>query len=136
MMLSVVMPAYNEASVIAETVRALAGELDRQDFPYEILVVNDASRDATEAVLVELERSFAHLRHVNNPGPHGYGCAVRHGLAHFRGDAVVVAMAVASTSRIPLPKALKSLCRWKKRSAATKARPSPPSSVWLAAMWC
>ena len=96
MMLSVVMPAYNEASVIAETVRALAGELDRQDFPYEILVVNDASRDATEAVLVELERSFAHLRHVNNPGPHGYGCAVRHGLAHFRGDAVVVAMADGS----------------------------------------
>lgn len=96
MMLSVVMPAYNEAAVIADTVRALAAELDRHDFAYEILVVNDKSRDETEQVLVELETSFPHLRHVNNPGPHGYGCAVRCGLAHFRGDAVVVAMADGS----------------------------------------
>ncbi len=96
MMLSVVMPAYNEAAVIADTVRALAGELDRHGLSYEILVVNDASRDATEAVLIELEASLPHLRHVTNPGPHGYGCAVRHGLAHFRGDAVVVAMADGS----------------------------------------
>jgi len=96
LMLSVVMPAYNEAAVIAETLRALATELNTQDFAYEILVVNDASRDATEAVLVGLAAELPHLRHVTNPGPHGYGCAVRHGLAHFRGDAVVVAMADGS----------------------------------------
>jgi dolichol-phosphate mannosyltransferase len=96
MMLSVVMPAYNEAAVIAGTVRALAAELDRQAIDYEILVVNDASRDATEAALIELENFLPHLRHVTNPGPHGYGCAVRHGLDHFRGDAVVVAMADGS----------------------------------------
>jgi len=96
MMLSVVMPAYNEEAVIADTVRALAAELDRQAIGYEILVVNDKSRDATEAVLIDLEPAFPHLRHVNNPGPHGYGCAVRHGLAHYGGDAVVVAMADGS----------------------------------------
>lgn len=95
-MLSVVMPAYNEAAVIAATVRALVAELDRHDFPYEVLVVNDASGDATEAVLTELEQSLPRLRHITNPGPHGYGCAVRHGLAHFTGDAVVVAMADGS----------------------------------------
>ncbi len=96
MMLSVVMPAYNEEAVIADTVRALAVELDRNAIAYEILVVNDKSRDGTEAVLLDLERALLNLRHVNNPGPHGYGCAVRHGLAHFRGDAVVVAMADGS----------------------------------------
>jgi dolichol-phosphate mannosyltransferase len=96
MMLSVVMPAYNEEAVIAATVRALAAELDRQGIAYEILVVNDKSRDGTAEVLRALEAEFPHLRHVDNPGPHGYGCAVRHGLAHFRGDAVVVAMADGS----------------------------------------
>jgi dolichol-phosphate mannosyltransferase len=90
------MPAYNEAAVIADTVRALSVELDSQGLDYEILVVNDKSRDETEAVLIGLEQSFRRLRHVNNPGPHGYGCAVRCGLAHFRGDAVVVAMADGS----------------------------------------
>jgi dolichol-phosphate mannosyltransferase len=95
-MLSVVMPAYNEAAVIGETLRALIAHFDRQDFAYEILVVNDASRDGTEAVLLDLERSAPRLRHVTNPGPHGYGCAVRHGLRHFTGDAVVVMMADGS----------------------------------------
>jgi dolichol-phosphate mannosyltransferase len=96
MMLSVVMPAYNEEAVIAATVRALAAELDRQGIAYEILVVNDKSRDGTAEVLRSLQAEFPHLRHVDNPGPHGYGCAVRLGLANFRGDAVVVAMADGS----------------------------------------
>jgi len=95
-MLSVVMPAYNEEAVLAATVTALAAELDREAVPYEILVVNDKSRDGTEGVLLALERDWPHVRHVTNPGPHGYGCAVRHGLAHFAGDAVVVAMADGS----------------------------------------
>lgn len=96
MMLSVVMPAYNEEAVIAATVRTLAAELDRHAIAYEILVVNDKSGDTTEQVLIELERDLPHLRHVNNPGPHGYGRAVRCGLDHYRGDAVVVAMADGS----------------------------------------
>lgn len=96
MMLSVVMPAYNEATVIAATIRALAAALDGAQVAYEILVVNDKSSDETAAVLTTLEADFPHLRHVDNPGPHGYGRAVRCGLAHFRGDAAVIAMADGS----------------------------------------
>jgi dolichol-phosphate mannosyltransferase len=95
-MLSVVMPAYNEAAVIGDTLRALMGHLDRQDFDYEIVVVDDGSRDATALVLVALEGSAPRLRHVTNPGPHGYGCAVRYGLRNFAGEAVVVVMADGS----------------------------------------
>lgn len=94
--LSVVMPAYNEAAVLAATLRPLVTALDAAAIDYEILVIDDASRDATAAVLVELEQSMPRLRHLTNPGPHGYGCAVRHGLAHYTGDAVVVAMADGS----------------------------------------
>lgn len=97
-LLSVVVPAYNEEAVIAETLRALIDTLDQQDFDYEIVVVNDASRDRTEAILIEMERTAPHLRHVNNDGLHGYGHAVRCGLANFRGDAVVVAMADGADS--------------------------------------
>ena len=97
-LLSVVVPAYNEEAVIEVTMRALTGCLDKQNFDYEIVVVNDASRDGTEAVLLRLETELPKLRHVTNPGPHGYGCAVRHGLKHFHGDAVVVAMADGSDS--------------------------------------
>ena len=92
------MPAYNEAAVIGATLRALIAHFEQQDFNYEILVVNDASRDATEAVLLDLEQTSPRLRHVTNPGPHGYGCAVRYGLRHFTGDAVAVMMADGSDS--------------------------------------
>jgi dolichol-phosphate mannosyltransferase len=97
-MLSVVVPAYNEAAVIGGTVRALIAHLDEQKVEYEIIVVDDASRDGTEAVLRMLEVTAPRLRHVTNPGPHGYGCAVRCGLRHFTGDAVVVVMADGSDS--------------------------------------
>ncbi len=95
-LLSVVIPAYNEEAVIADTLRALIATLGRQTFDWEILVVNDSSRDRTEAVLLGLEQAEPRLRHVNNQGRHGYGHAVRCGLAHFRGDAVIVAMADGS----------------------------------------
>ncbi len=94
--LSIVVPAYNEEAVIAATLRALIAHLDREQIDYEIIVVNDASRDGTETVLLGLEADFPRLRHIINPGPHGYGCAVRCGLLHFTGDAVVVVMADGS----------------------------------------
>jgi dolichol-phosphate mannosyltransferase len=94
--ISVVMPAYNEAGVIEGTLRALIATLARQSFEWEILVVNDASRDRTEEILLDLEQDEPRLRHVNNQGRHGYGHAVRCGLAHFSGDAVIVAMADGS----------------------------------------
>jgi dolichol-phosphate mannosyltransferase len=95
-MVSVVIPAYNEAAVIEDTLRALVATLSRQPFGWEILVVNDASRDRTEEVLLALEQTEPRLRHTNNQGRHGYGHAVRCGLADFRGDAVIVAMADGS----------------------------------------
>lgn len=94
--LSVVIPAYNEAEVIATTLHALIARLDREQIDYEIIVVNDASRDATATVLRELAAATPRLRPRDNPGPHGYGGAVRHGLAHTVGDAVVVVMADGS----------------------------------------
>ena len=90
------MPAYNEAAVIEATVRALIAALSPQTFDWEILVVDDASGDATAGVLAKLEQGEARLRHITNRGRHGYGHAVRAGLADFRGDAVIVAMADGS----------------------------------------
>jgi dolichol-phosphate mannosyltransferase len=95
---SIVIPAYNEESRIAATVRAIDGALSRAAIRHEILVVNDNSRDRTEQVLEELEREIPGLRYINNAPPNGFGYAVRAGLAAFRGDAVAIVMADASDS--------------------------------------
>lgn len=97
-LLSVVIPAHNEEGHIAGTVREIHQALAAADIPHEILVVNDNSRDATEAILDGLRREIPELRSVNNTPPNGFGFAVRAGLTAFRGDAVAIVMADGSDS--------------------------------------
>lgn len=95
---SIVMPAYNEEAVIERTITELVRELDRQAIDYEIIAVNDASRDGTWAVLQTLAATMPRLRCITNAGPNGYGYAIRAGLELYRGEAVVVVTADGSDS--------------------------------------
>ena len=95
---SIVMPAYNEEDVIESTLQALTTHLDNCGFDYEIVVVNDGSTDATEAAIIAFEERHAAVHHVNNPGPGGYGFAIRRGLEAYRGDAVVIVTSDGSDS--------------------------------------
>lgn len=93
---SVVMPAYNEEAVVEPTLRALTLALDNAPYAYEVIVVNDASTDETAAVLERLAAEHPKIRCIENPGPNGYGAAIRKGLEHYDGDAVVVVTADGS----------------------------------------
>lgn len=96
MKLSVVIPAHNEEGCIESTVRALVEKLTAERIEYEVLVVNDNSKDQTEQILARLSQELTGVRYVNNTPPHGFGFAVRKGLESFSGDAVAVYMADAS----------------------------------------
>ncbi len=93
---SVVIPAHNEEEGVRPTVERLYGTLMEAGIPFEILVVNDHSTDATEQVLQALAREMPGVRYVNNPKPGGFGRAIQTGLERFRGDAVCIVMADAS----------------------------------------
>jgi dolichol-phosphate mannosyltransferase len=93
-----VIPAYNEEDCIAPTVQSIAETLEKERINYEILVVNDNSRDHTEAVLQELSVQNTKVRYINNNYPNGFGFAVRCGLENFCGDAVAIVMADSSDS--------------------------------------
>lgn len=96
MKLSVVIPAYNEEEGIATTVRALYACLVANKIDHEIVVVNDNSKDGTQGALDLLTKEIPTLKPAFNPGPNGFGMAVRKGLDVFTGDAVAVFMADAS----------------------------------------
>ena len=96
MKLSVVIPAYNEQDGLWKTVTAIVATLEAASIPYEVLVVNDNSRDDTEQVCQTLGQTYTTVRYVNNATPNGFGFAVVRGLAEFRGDAVAIVMADAS----------------------------------------
>ena len=98
MKLSVVIPARNEAGNIGATLDAVRGRLVGDGIPYEIVVVDDGSTDATAQEVLARGSADPGVRLVQNPGPHGFGYAVRAGLDAFRGDAVAVMMADGSDS--------------------------------------
>ncbi len=95
---SVVIPAYNEEGSIAKTVESLGQTLTVANIPYEILVVNDNSRDRTEAILQNITTHDDRVRYINNYYPNGFGFAVRCGIENFSGDAVAIVMADSSDS--------------------------------------
>lgn len=93
MKLSVVIPAYNEEESLPETIRTLYDVLVKNQIPHEIFVTNDNSKDRTETVLLELQKSVPTLRYETNKGHNGFGYAVRYGLERYTGDCVAVMMA-------------------------------------------
>ena len=92
-LLSVVIPARDEAGCIAATIEHLHLELRLHGIPHEIVVVDDGSRDQTWPILESTAERIPALRPVKNLGPHGFGRAIQKGLASMTGDAVVIMMA-------------------------------------------
>jgi dolichol-phosphate mannosyltransferase len=96
MRLSVVIPAHNEEGSVEETVRAVTARLRAEGIEHEVLVVDDASTDATAAIVARLAESDSNVRYVRSPHRNGFGFAVRAGLEAFTGDAVAIMMADGS----------------------------------------
>lgn len=84
--LSVVIPAYNEKVRIEKTLIAINDFLIKQPFKYEIIVVDDGSKDGTEAVVKKLLGSIANLRLIDNQENHGKGFVTRQGMLEATGD--------------------------------------------------
>jgi len=82
--LSVVLPAYNEEANVERVVRDCVAFLDGRALDYELLVVNDGSRDRTGEILNGLTASLPRLRPQHHPQNRGYGAALRTGFEAAR----------------------------------------------------
>jgi dolichol-phosphate mannosyltransferase len=94
--LSVVVPAYNEAAVIRETLDGITHALEAEGVDYEILVIDDASTDDTGAVVRSIAEHDPRVLYRRSTNPRGFGFTVRAGLDLYRGDAVAIVMADGS----------------------------------------
>lgn len=77
--LSVVLPAFNEEAVIAQTVTAVYGYVSKIADNFEVIVVNDGSRDATAKRVRELQKELPKLVLVEHEVNRGYGEVLRTG---------------------------------------------------------
>ena len=74
--LSVVLPAYNEEALIANTVSHIMSVLTTWMRDFEVIVVNDGSKDCTGEIVEQLESYDPRIRLVNHPVNRGYGAAL------------------------------------------------------------
>ena len=89
-MLSVIVPCFNEESGIEECHRRISAVLTQLAISYEIVYVDDGSRDATAAVLLTIHEADPHAVLVKLSRNFGHQIAVSAGLDIARGDAVVI----------------------------------------------
>ncbi len=88
-MLSIVVPAYNEAAGIAEFWSRLSAALTALSVPAEVVFVDDGSTDETLAQLVSLRHADSRVRIVSLSRNFGKEVALTCGLDHVRGDAAI-----------------------------------------------
>lgn len=96
--LSVIIPAYNEESRIAKTLLDIDRYLSKQKYGYEILVVNDGSKDKTAKIIQNFQSVVRNLELINNPENHGKGYVVRQGMLQAKGKYRLFTDADNSTS--------------------------------------
>lgn len=87
---SIIIPAYNEEdnlNAIFEKLREVFAGLPQ--YKYEIIFVNDGSRDKTQARLEELASQFSELRYIEFSKKIGHQPAVKAGLDYATGDAII-----------------------------------------------
>jgi glycosyltransferase involved in cell wall biosynthesis len=87
--ISVIIPAFNEQKAIESTLRSLREALGRDpENTYQVIAVNDGSTDETLKVLKGIEEGLD-LEVLHSPLNHGYGAAIKRGLARSSGEIVV-----------------------------------------------
>jgi dolichol-phosphate mannosyltransferase len=86
--LSIVLPAYNEEANIEKQVRACLDFLQPSFADYEVIVVDDGSRDRTGEIVRALAAADPHVRVVTHPTNLGYGRALADGFRAARCDVV------------------------------------------------
>jgi dolichol-phosphate mannosyltransferase len=89
--LSFVIPAYNEEASIEITLGTLDGVVKNNPMPYEIVVVNDGSKDETLSKAVKYANKNGHVKVISYTRNEGKGHAIRTGFIQTRGDFIVFA---------------------------------------------
>ncbi len=106
-LLSIVVPAYNEERRLPDTLEQIRSHLAAQSFRWEAIVVDDGSGDESAAIVEQMVARDGRFRLIRNPHA-GKGYAVRTGILAARGNLIFMAdadlsMPMSETSKfLPL----------------------------------
>lgn len=89
-MISVVIPAYNEALNIPEAIHQISMCLNREKIAYELIFVNDGSKDNSDEVLSDMIRRHSHIVAISLSRNFGKEAAIFCGLKEAKGNGIIV----------------------------------------------
>lgn len=87
--LSVFFPTFNEEGNIERTVNNATRVLEKLKLKYEIIIVNDGSKDKTQVIAENLAKNDSQIKVINHPYNMGYGEALKSGFYNAKYDTIV-----------------------------------------------
>ena len=87
MKISLVIPMYNESSIIADTAKAVSDYMSKTFADYEVLFVDDGSKDNSAEIVTSLD--LPSIKVTGYGGNRGKGAAIRHGMMEASGDVIM-----------------------------------------------
>src|SRR5271166_2227228 len=110
---SVVIPAYNEAGMVGQQIEKVREVMDRTSCPYELIVVDDGSTDATADVVRQHDMVL-----ISKKYNRGYGAALKTGIAAARYDWILIIDADGTYPSESIPSLLQALPEYDMEIAA------------------
>ncbi|MFH0924168.1 MAG: dolichyl-phosphate beta-glucosyltransferase [bacterium] len=95
--LSIIIPAYNEEDRIGPSLDTILLYLDKQNYPWELIILDDGSIDKTEEVVLKKIKIRSNCLLIKNDKRQGKGVSVKKGVLHSRGSYILFSDADLST---------------------------------------
>ena len=108
-LLSIVVPLYNEEESVEKLVSRIVEVGKSFDFPYEIFLVDDGSTDKTWALIEEMKKSTPQLRGIKFRGNYGQTSAMVAGFDNARGELIVTLDGDLQNDPADIPKLLEKM---------------------------
>lgn len=119
-LISLIIPSYNEEENIQNTVDKLTELLSKQSFDYELIFVNDGSKDKTYEKILDASKKDSHVKGISFSRNFGKEAAMYAGFCNAKGDYVAVMDADLQDPPSLLPEMVKILSTGEYDSVATR----------------
>ena len=142
--LSIVISLYNEEESLRELVKWIEGVMQKEGYTYEIIMVDDGSRDASWKIVKELSEKNTYIRGISFRRNYGKSAALYHGFKAAEGRVVVTMDADLQDSPEEIPEMYRMVVEegydivsgWKKQRFDNKLTKNIPSKLYNAtARW-
>ena len=136
--LSIVISLFNEEESLPELIRWIENVMEKEGYTYEVIMVDDGSRDASWKIIKELAAKKPHIRGISFRRNYGKSAALYHGFAAAEGRVVVTMDADLQDSPEEIPEMYKMVVEegydivsgWKKKRHDNKLTKNLPSKLY------